>query len=56
MLSEILLSSLSTLMTSASAVSPMERYFDGCFGLGDQSISETCTNPSMPSSSSTKTP
>ena len=42
--------------TIASTVSPGETTLEGFLTFFDQDISETCTRPSTPSSSSTKAP
>ena len=47
-------SSISRIITSTS--SPTCTTFDGCTFLLVQSISETCTRPSMPDSTSTNAP
>ncbi len=54
--SEIFSSVVSTLSTTASIDSPMLTSFEGCRTLRVQLISEMCTRPSMPGSSSMKAP
>src|SRR2546425_7567649 len=53
---EIFSSVSSTLRTTASMVSPMDTILEGWRTLRVQLISEMCTRPSMPSSSSTNAP
>ena len=54
--SEILRSRSSTSSTTASTSSPTLTTFDGCLTRLVHDISETCTRPSMPGSSSTNAP
>ena len=54
--SEIRLVALLTSSTMTSTVSPTLTSFEGCRTRRVQDISETCTSPSTPGSSSTKAP
>ena len=54
--SEMRLLARSTSRTTTSTTSPMATTLEGCFTRWVQDISEMCTSPSTPSSSSTKAP